>query len=481
MLGLICFLRVTLAFLTILAASESVRTTILEPVRATGEEVGLVFIPGAYIKAEKYRKTARAIQEATELRVWVALTGEYSYNLVNAKEMRQAIETSISELKKAGMTSEHYVGVGHGWGGFYLQKNAKDSKLKALVLMGSTISRTTSLRDFPIPVLTLAAELDGVTRITRIAVEYEKLTHNTTSFFKRLYRTPVIYIEGANHAQFASGELRPKLKSADLEANVTEVQTHREIGKYLNAFLTVTFSSDDSQIDEALDQLSDAFLRSVKKFQPLLDVRNLDTDGEESMWTILAQEYFAQEYGDRVAVSNDILENPWFFGREPTISFNDDDMIIGTTALIHSEAKSNGIKLKTDMESPLEIDMKLVSKEAIWKALVGENDTSLKSEPNTCKSLNHLALILALCVSSEEARERYLSQGRPIILENDAMRGANILWAPTSLQMWEDKAGLHVRSMAMVTSKHHFCKVMSPYRALEWINVDSLRVYTLLG
>ena len=347
--------------------------------------------------------------------------------------------------------------------------------------MGSTISRTTPLRDFPIPVLTLAAELDGVTRITRIAVEYEKLTHNMTNFFEGLYRTPVIYIEGANHAQFASGVLRPRLRSADLKANVTEVQTHREIGKYFNAFLTVTFSTVDSQIDEALDQLSDAFLNSVNKFQPFIDVRNLDTDGKESMWTILAQEYFAQEYGDRVAVSNNILENPWFFSKEPSISFNDDDMIIETTALIHSEAKSNIIQLETDMESPLEIDMKLVSKEAIWKALVGENDTSLKSEPNTCKSLNHLALILALCVSSEEARERYLSQGRPIILENDAMRGANILWAPTSLQMWEDRAGLHVRSVALVTSKHHYCKVMSPYRAFEWINVDSLRVYPYHG
>ena len=62
MLGLICFLRVTLVFLTILAASESVRTTILEPIRATGEEVGLVFIPGAYIKAEKYRKTGQYLK-----------------------------------------------------------------------------------------------------------------------------------------------------------------------------------------------------------------------------------------------------------------------------------------------------------------------------------------------------------------------------------------------------------------------------------
>ena len=365
--------------------------------------------------------------------------------------------------------------------GYYLRDYASDSRLKALVLMGSTITRTTSLRDFPIPLLTLAAELDGVTRITRIAVEYEKLTHNTTGFFTGLYRTPVIYIEGANHAQFASGELRPRLKSADLKADISDKQAHREIGKYFNAFLTATFSSNDSQIDEALDQLSVAFLRSVKKFQPFLDVRNLDTDGKESMWTLLAQEYFAEEYGGRVAVSNKILQNPWFFGKEPTISFNDDHMIIGTIALIHARDRTDFRKLLRGKESPIEINMKLVSKDAIWKALGSQNDTSLRSEPNTCKSLNRLALILALSSSSEEARERYFSRGRPIILENDAMRGFNTLWAPTSLQTWEDEGGLHVRAIALVTSNDHYCKVMSPYRAMEWVNVDSLRAYRAQG
>ncbi|KAK3780052.1 hypothetical protein RRG08_061820 [Elysia crispata] len=482
MFGPPSFFKAFLAFLTILSGCESLTTTILKPIRSTGNEVGLIFIPGTNMKSDQYNETARVIQESTELRVWVALTGDYQNDKVYTTEISSAIEDAISELKKAGMTSELYAGVGHGWGGYYLQEYAQSSnkKLKALVLMGSATSRTTSLRDFPIPVLTLAAELDGVTRITRIAVEYEKLTHNMTSFFKGLYRTPVIYIEGANHAQFASGGLNSHIKLFDLKANVTEEDAHREIGKYFNAFLTVTFSSDDSKIDEALNQLSDAFLQTVKKFQPFLDVRNLDTDGEESMWTILAQEYFADEYGDRVAVSNEILESPWFFAKEPIISFNDDDMIIRTIALIHAEEESYDPHWAMDMESPLEINMKLVSKDAIWKALGKQRDRILRSEPNTCRSLNQLAVILALSASTEKARERYLSQGRPIILESDT-NGIFFMWGPSPLEMWENESGLHVSAISLISDQYHYCKVMSPYRAMEWINVDSLRDYQFSG
>ena len=365
--------------------------------------------------------------------------------------------------------------------GHYLQDYAKKSNLKALILMGSTLSRKTVLRTYPIPVLTLAAELDGVTRITRIVDEYEKLTANKLSFFQGVYMSPIIFIEGANHARFASGELTAHLKAADLKANITEDQAHRMIGKYFDVFLTVTFSTVDTKINKAIDELSEAFVSSAKKFQPFLDVKNLDTDGLESMWTILAQDFFAHEYADRVAVSNEVLENPWFFGREPSTTFNDGTMIIATTSLIHAADKSDYVLTVMGMESPREIDMKLVAKNAIWKAFASQNDTALRSEPNTCKSLNDLALILALYASSETARERYLTQGRPIVIEEDVMRGANILWAPSPLQMWEDEAGLHVRSIALVTSRDHYCKVMSPYRAMEWVNVDSLRPKPLQG
>ena len=342
--------------------------------------------------------------------------------------------------------------------------------------MGSTLSRKTQLSRFPIPVLTLAAELDGVTRITRVVKEFEKLSTETTSFFQGLYRNPVLLVEGANHAQFSSGKIKTKTHTPnDLAADISEQQAHSLIGKYVNDFLTVTFSSVDSQVGNSLTQLMEAFLKSARIFQPFLDTERLDTDGKESMWTVLAQKSFASEYSSRVAISNEVQVNPWFFSKQPSITSNNDSLIVGTTSLVHGAAKSDALQYRSAIESPLEIDMKLVSKDAIWKAFAGKHNVALRSEPNTCKSLNRFALYLALAVSTDAARKRYYARGRQIIFEEDAMRGYYILWAPSPLQMWEDKDGLHVRSVALVTDTEHYCKVMSPYRAMEWVNIDSLR------
>ena len=317
-----------------------------------------------------------------------------------------------------------------------------------------------------------------MTRITRVVQEYEKLTKDMATFYRGLYRTPVIFIEGANHAQFGAGTIWSEIdKGKDLKPEISDEEAHGVIGKYINDFLTVKFSSLEDQVDEALNRLLEPFLESAKKFQPFLDIRNLDTDGEESMWTVLAQMVFAGEYRDRVAISNKIAENPWFFGKQPSISLNHGNVVVATTALVTAKIYSDSLQMRTDQESPLEVNMKLVAKEALWQALSGQNDTALRSEPNTCASLNKYALFLALTLSTEHARERYFSVGRPIIVEEDAMRGANFLWAPSPLQTWEDKDGLHVRSIAMATPKEHYCKVLSTYRAMEWVNIDSLRVY----
>ena len=355
-----------------------------------------------------------------------------------------------------------------------------------MILLGSSLPRDTQLRDFPTPVLTLAAELDGLTRITRVAEEYAKLADDVLwNVLLGIYRTPVILLEGVNHAQFASGLMPPHVSLGDLAPNVTEEQAHLKVGEYVNHFLTATFSSEDSHIEQALRNLTAAFFQCVVKLQPFLVIKSLDTDGEESLWTILAQEHFAAEYGPRVGTYNMVLENPMFFTKQPTSFFAGDVLVLGTATLIHAEDKPNPLQNQMVKESPQELNMKLVSKDAMWKALASKNDTTLRSEANTCASLNRLGLELALALSGKTARERYETRGRPIIVEEDMMRTSNLVWAPTPLQMWEDEAGLHVKSVAMVTpitnfinAGAHYCKVMSPYRAMEWVNVDSLRPYS---
>ncbi|GFR60288.1 hypothetical protein ElyMa_005404700 [Elysia marginata] len=57
--------------------------------------------------------TAQAIQAASQLRMWVALTSF----IVNPQNIPDAIDEAIEALDNAGMVSKNFIGVGHGRGG----------------------------------------------------------------------------------------------------------------------------------------------------------------------------------------------------------------------------------------------------------------------------------------------------------------------------------------------------------------------------
>ena len=50
---------------------------------------------------------------------------------------------------------------------------ANNSSLSAVVLLASVLPGDVTLREFPMPVMTLSGELDGLLRITRVAVDYQ--------------------------------------------------------------------------------------------------------------------------------------------------------------------------------------------------------------------------------------------------------------------------------------------------------------------
>merc|ERR1719261_1933686 len=72
------------------------------------------------------------------------------------------------------------------------------------------------------PVLTIGAELDGLCRITRIAeARYTQIDFDadpTTA----LRAMPVTVVQGASHAQFASGTMPSFVKSHDLRPEISD-------------------------------------------------------------------------------------------------------------------------------------------------------------------------------------------------------------------------------------------------------------------
>ncbi|GFR93458.1 hypothetical protein ElyMa_002644000 [Elysia marginata] len=482
---------------TLLGASEAQRIEILKPIRATGDEVALIFTSGVSMYGKHYKKIAQAIQEASELRIWVALNEKAYHAFAGRYRVHKAPEDSIRALKKAGMTSENYIGVAHGDGGDYHQTGAKTSELKAVILMGSPLPRHEKRLDYPLPLLTLAAELDGITRITRMLVEFEKWKEAVQASSENIYKKPVILIEGANHAQFAAGDMPSHIKKNDLTPNITEDEAHRTIGKHVNNFLTALFGSSRTQVDTAKENLEKSFARSTDLFQPFLELKAMDVggNGNGSLWTIRLQEYIADEFAKQIQVNNRAGEFSQFFDSNPTIKTKNNEVVVNTHSRELYRIPGRYTNTNTIRESPSELEVKLKSKDAIWKALALLNGTdpenirtSLRREPVSCKSLNELALEVALNHATPAAQYRYRTQGRPIIFEEDSKSWTELLWSLTDLSMREDQTGLHVTSKSYTTLISErinpgviYCKLVSPFSALEWVTVDSLKPVSLFG
>ena len=82
------------------------------------------------------------------------------------------------------------------------------------------------------------------------------------------------------------------------------------------------------------------------------------------------------------------------------------------------------------------------------------------------------------------ARELYDTYGEKLVEQADKEQGNGGLWIIQDLEWNEakDKSEMDNRSVALPLNEHqlvgifksmHYCKVLSPFRALEWIYVDS--------
>merc|ERR1711988_324482 len=153
--------------------------------------------------------------------------------------------------------------------------------------------------------------------------------------------------------------------------------------------------------------------------------------------------------------------------------------------------------------TPLEMRTKLKSRESLWD-IVGMSVSSSNDTDGTsiCQEINQAALDWALANAGQGAKAYYESVGEPLVIVADttATIGATgpewiddvLKWTRTNTssgvgtQMEVGSWDFIVSNINKgnvpwyITAGYHYCKTLSPARAMEWIYVDSLRQHAAL-
>ena len=114
---------------------------VLEPVKQTGTEAALVLIQDLQILPEQYFPLARAVQNASNLTLWVGIP-QFSLNTATEFDIGRGVERILGSLKEAGFKGK-VAFAGHSLGGASLQRYLADnpSLSRAQVLLGSFLLR----------------------------------------------------------------------------------------------------------------------------------------------------------------------------------------------------------------------------------------------------------------------------------------------------------------------------------------------------
>jgi hypothetical protein len=136
----------------------------------------------------------------------------------------------------------------------------------------------------------------------------------------------------------------------------------------------------------------------------------------------------------------------------------------------------------------IEIRAKMRSRQAVHAA-AGINNPSfadLDGGEDYCQQLNQRAIDWALLNADESVRQRYETHGVRLLTGTDKVINAGgPFWVVSPLE-WSKQTDANVRAVMVVRSKtlrtslnfkikpgNHYCKLLSPMRALEWIYFDA--------
>lgn len=464
----------------------------------------LIFIPGGKVPNEHYVSTARSIQAAASahLRLWVAIPAVFLRLCVIScsttflcSPLHMAVESALSKAKDLGWSrgsdERDLFLAGHSLGGvcantlFKAYRTESSLPYAGLVVMGSYVDEAGGydLAHYPKPVLILNAELDGgAARPGKTSTwwrEHLEIAREQGADFA-LERKPVVILQGLNHSDFCPGFDVP----GDLPADVSQADATAAIGRAVAAFLQVQVGSAAVR-DGGVGVLRKLISWTQEFMEPYLALQELERslDGrspfcEQAQHIVAglsAPEDARLTVSDSYASSSSDLERC-----RPNWSSSGAGRALSVRTCGHADYYADVANTRS-ITAASELACKMLS-----SALISQQLNASAARPAAdCREANMYAAKLAEEHAPNGTLARFRGRGRGWCFAGDVPTagGSELRWVfKDSLTLMENATCMTVSSPVLKTdtTSHtnpgsHYCKLLSPARALDWMMTDSLK------
>ena len=498
---------------------------VLKPNGGSGPEVVVILFPAGQMKPLQYLPLAKALQASSSFSLWVGIAS-FEQDTSQKNAIGDGIASTLSAMRKMGLNQSYSLFVaahsqfptGALLQDYLVNNKTLAQKTSGLVLLGSFLKRSYHASSFPIPTLTIGAELDGVCRITRIMEEYVHRFELASNSMQNYGTFPVAVVEGMTHLQFASGAPSDFIMKYDLKPERNDSDVLYNTSCIISNFIAWTVTKSNNSLDflKAVVQDTRSFLEPLinayssegsYKFKPpcyenppspacqigslwskvamgaLADLKTVQLNDVDSFHP--ADEIFPTYHHPKItsqtcpAPNSSCVVN--FTSVTDNIYYKDKE----DTGLVPTSACEMRAKLKSRQSVLL----------AAGFSIVNFNTTDNGS---WCKQLNQLAYNKSLgAFASPASKARFAKYGTPMDMGDDLgcmHNGGLWIYLPMKYSWREASDGrstLVINSIQLSTDVKyplgifagmHYCKLLSPARVAEWVYVDGLRDrYSLSG
>jgi len=239
---------------------ELVAVDVVAPAAADGSaavaEVGVVLLPGGLVEPSRYLWLARVLARsgmAVALPTFPLNLGFFAID--DARVARRVLvegsgPDGVAPLVRAGAPIA--VG-GHSLGGVVAASAAVDGGYDALVLLASYAAGYDPVESLPVPVLSVAGELDCSARLTRVRTEYERFPPQ---------RSTLAVVSGLTHYGFTDA-LTEDEKSGCLPSIPLE-DGHARLADVVGAFLSARLRGDAAARQRLEDGIDGVVLEGAR-------------------------------------------------------------------------------------------------------------------------------------------------------------------------------------------------------------------------